>query len=233
MSARAAAIASCERRIENARRDVFVANDGVVPARMTELEREWRLLSRRDPDAGLMDLWAEVAPSAWIDRKPWRDSPAANRLDATLALASDIESVEAAERAVHDFRVALGPWHPSPIGNRIRWRAVDHDDEVLPALLSEPLRAATSAVVGRDSGSFAIEQAHRLEAEVLAAATARLPGRIGLARDLAHAAFVGDVWLAAAILDRQDPVAPLRALWTTGYALSSADPTAVTLEIPA
>jgi hypothetical protein len=78
-----------------------------------------------------------------------------------------------------------------------------------------------------------LERARRLEAEVLAAATARLAGRVGLARDLAHAAFVGQLWLAAAIADRPDPVAPLRALWATGYALSSADAAAVTLEIPA
>ena len=232
--ARAAAIASCVRRIENARRDVFAANDGVVPARMTELEREWRLLSRPDPDGGLMDLWAKIAPPSWIDRKPWRDSAAAKRLDVTLALASDIESVEAAERAARALRAALGPWRPAPIGDRIRWRAadVDEDTEVLPALLAEPLRAATAALARRDTAPVVLEQARHLETEVLAAASARLPTRAGLARDLAHAAFVGHVWQAAAMAEQPDPVTPLRALWATGYTLSAADAAAITLEIP-
>jgi hypothetical protein len=79
--ARARAIAQCEARIEAARAQVLAANDGVVTSRMTELEREWRRLSRPDPDAGLMDLWARVAPPAWIDRKRWRDAAAASRLE--------------------------------------------------------------------------------------------------------------------------------------------------------
>ena len=45
---RARAIARCEARIEEARADVFAANDGVVTARMTDLEREWRMLARGD-----------------------------------------------------------------------------------------------------------------------------------------------------------------------------------------
>jgi SAM-dependent methyltransferase len=45
---RAHAIAECERRIHEARAAVFAASDGVVTARMTDLEREWRTLSRRD-----------------------------------------------------------------------------------------------------------------------------------------------------------------------------------------
>src|SRR6187549_1515597 len=69
---RARAIARCEARIETARARVFANNDGIVTSWMTELEREWRRLARRDPERGLMDLWARVAPPAWIDRKRWR-----------------------------------------------------------------------------------------------------------------------------------------------------------------
>lgn len=53
---RAHAIADCERRINDARTVVFATNDGVVTARMTDLEREWRTLSGPLPEAGLVDL---------------------------------------------------------------------------------------------------------------------------------------------------------------------------------
>src|SRR5258708_7083616 len=59
------AIAKCEQRINDVRADIFAKSDGIVGRRMTDLEREWRLLSRPDPDAGLMDLWARSAPASW------------------------------------------------------------------------------------------------------------------------------------------------------------------------
>src|SRR4051794_15701491 len=65
--ARARALASCERRIESVRAEVFAAKDGVVTSLMTQLEREWRTLARRDPDDGLMDLWARIGRPSWID----------------------------------------------------------------------------------------------------------------------------------------------------------------------
>jgi SAM-dependent methyltransferase len=46
--ARAHALADCERRINLARASVFAANDGVVTAVMTDLEREWRALHAAD-----------------------------------------------------------------------------------------------------------------------------------------------------------------------------------------
>src|SRR4051812_857353 len=66
-AARAQAVAHCEQRINDARSAVFAASDGVVGSQMTALEREWRRLSRPDPEAGLMDLWARIAPAAWLD----------------------------------------------------------------------------------------------------------------------------------------------------------------------
>ncbi len=46
-SPRAALLADCERRINEARAAIFAADDGVVSKRMTELEREWRDLRAR------------------------------------------------------------------------------------------------------------------------------------------------------------------------------------------
>lgn len=54
-------MASCERRIDDARARVFEADDGVVGRQMTDLERQWRKLSSPDPEAGLMDLRTCVA----------------------------------------------------------------------------------------------------------------------------------------------------------------------------
>jgi hypothetical protein len=42
------AMADCERRINEARAIALARNDGVVPALMTDLEREWLTLARTD-----------------------------------------------------------------------------------------------------------------------------------------------------------------------------------------
>src|ERR1700722_19337039 len=107
---RARALASCEARIERARAAVLEANDGVISAAMRDLEREWHALSRPDPDGELMDLWAQIAPASWIDRKRWRDAEPVARLNAAIALAADVEGVEAEEAAVAALRVALAGW---------------------------------------------------------------------------------------------------------------------------
>ena len=228
--ARTKKLAMCEARIEGARAAVFAADDGVVTTRMTDLEREWRLLSRMDPDAGLMDLWAGIAPASWLDRKRWRDSPAGERLDAALALAADPEGVEAAEAAVASLRVALAAWG-RPLGARIRWRFFERDADCVAELLAEPLRAALEVVAARHGAEVVVERGRRLEHEVHEAARARLPERAGLTRVLAHAAFVEHMWRAAS-LDRPNPVTPLRALWKTGYVIASTTDSDVTLELP-
>src|SRR5688572_24953896 len=64
---RARALAECELRIERARAEVFAADDGVVTSSMTVLEREWLALSKKDADGEMMELWACIAPSAWLD----------------------------------------------------------------------------------------------------------------------------------------------------------------------
>jgi hypothetical protein len=222
---RARAIAGCVARIESARAAIFAANDGVVPARMRDLEREWQRHARVDLDGGVMDLWARVAPPAWMDRKRWRDSEPAAQIDAAVALASDVEGVEAAEAAIVALRVALAAWG-TPIGARIRWRMRAHDFERTAELLAAPL-GATHGV-----HTVALERAKRLEEDVLAAAHARFPERPLLERALGHAALVDAVWRAASLSGRPDPVTPLRALWRTGYVLSEVDRSGVVVEIP-
>ena len=215
---------------------MFEAKDGVVSSRMTDLEREWRTLSRPDPDAGLMDLWARIAPPSWLDRKRWRDSEPSARLDAAIALAADVEGVEAAESAVASLRVALEAWG-TPIGARIRWRSFEREPDPTTPLLAEPLlaaplRAAREALSRRGVESVVLERAGLLEREVHEAALVRFPARALLARELAHAAFVDCVWCAAPVAERPNPVTSLRALWKAGYALSALDASSVTVELP-
>jgi hypothetical protein len=210
---RARAIRDCERRIEQERAAVFAANDGVISLAMTNLEREWRKLTRLDPDAGLMELWARIAPAAWIDRKRWRDTEPALRMDAAIALAADPNGVEAAETAIASLRAALAP-RGIAIGPHVRWRAGAHDAEHNTALLG--------AVVDVQP-----EYAARFKREVHDAVLSRLPERPLLARDVAHAAFVESV-----SREHPSPVQHLRELWMTGYVISAVDEAGVTLELP-
>jgi hypothetical protein len=239
---RARAIADCERRINDARAVVFATNDGVVGARMTDLEREWRTLSRLDPDAGLMDLWARVAPRSWIDRKRWRDSAPAARVDAAIALAADAENVEAAEAAALALRAALAP-HGVAIGSRIRWVSTARDSASAETLLGGPLFAAVDAFLTKEiterGGRVATRRrdalfarAYRIEAHVHEAALARLPGRPLLARDLAYAALADVLWRASPFDPTANPSAALAALWKTGYVIAEVDASSITLEIP-
>ncbi len=225
--ARARAIDDCVRRIESARARVFASADGVVTSEMTDLEREWRRLSRKDRDAGLMDLWARVVPASWMDRKLWRDSDAATQLDAAVALASDVEGVAAAEAAVASLRAAASAWDVR-LGPRIRFRMLADDADPTSDLLVEPLRAASAGL-----RSSVLERAERLEHDVRDAMLARLPERPLLARSVARAAFVDVLWRVATVRDHANPAAALRALWTTGYVLAAADTSGVTLAIAA
>ncbi len=226
---RAHAIAECEQRINAARTVVFTTNDGVVGSLMTDLEREWRRLSRPDSDAGLMELWARIAPPAWIDRKRWRDSAPELRVDAATALAADPENVGAAESAVAMLRASLAPFGVV-LGSRVRWRFCEEENELAPMLLAEPLRVATEACPSRHR-AVVFERARRVEQRVHDAALARLPSRPCLVRDIGHAAFVDFVW-SASLRDRACPTQALRVLWQTGYALAGADASAITIEIP-
>lgn len=158
------AVFDCERRIELARAAVFAASDGVVGATMTDLEREWRKLAKVDPDAGLMDLWARIAPARWHDEKRWRGCPAMDRVDLAVALACDVEGVEAAEKAASRLRGALDV----PAGTRIGWRFFDHDRAVFVTTFREP--------------------PPRIREDVRDAVLARFPVRPLFARDVAYLA---------------------------------------------
>jgi hypothetical protein len=227
----ARALLDCRNRIEAARAAVLAADDGVIPARMTDLEREWRGLSRFDAEGGLMELWARIAPSSWIDRKRWRDSDAGAMLDAATALAADVLGIEAAEAAVGSLRAALAEWGVR-LGPRVRWRSFDSDADCVSELLTEPLRAAREAVAKRDAGPVMLTRNQQLECAVQEAAIARFPERPLLAQGLARAAFVDGLLRATAITDRPNPVISLRELWQAGYTLGAVSELSVTLELP-
>lgn len=224
-------MANCEGQIETARAAIFAAKDGVVTSRMSDLEREWRRLSRSDPDGGLMDLWACVAPTSWIDRKRWRDSDPEAQLDGAIALAADVEGVEAAESAITSLRIALAAWGTS-VGSRIRWRTLGQDADPIAELLAEPLRTAQEALSARHEEPVVLERAGQLGRDVHEAARGRFPDRPLLARGLAHAAFTDFVLRAANLDGRPNPVTPLQALWKTGATLSALDASGAILEIP-
>jgi hypothetical protein len=227
---RARAIADCEARIERERAAVLAANDGVISLRMRDLEREWRALSRLDPEGEVMELWARIAPGGWVDRKRWRDAEPASRIDAAIALAADVEGVEAAEAAFDSLFNALSRWgvrRPS----RIHWRWVDRDPACLDELFAEPVRAARAALSTHPAETIVLARAAELERAVFEAARLRLPHRPVLAGELARAAF-GDVLLSAAALDRPNPVTALRELLKTGYVLAGGSTSGVALEIP-
>lgn len=164
---RARAMTDCERRIEQARAAVFAASDGVVSAKMTALEREWRSLARVDRDGGVMDLWGRIVPAPWLDEKRWRSCPAVDRVDLCVALASDVEGVEAAERAARAFLVEYAK-EGFTVGGRIAWRFCDHDRAVFVTTFREP--------------------PPRVREDVRDAVLARFPDRPLFARDVAFTA---------------------------------------------
>lgn len=229
------AVAECERSIEALRTAVFAANDGFVGARMTELERTWRRLSRVDPDLGLMDLWAHIAPAAWIDQKRWRGSAREAQLDAAVLLAADVLGVIAAESAIRSLGVALAAWD-APLCTRVRWRLPDADTPEPPdltaSLLARPLLAANEIIASSDLPAMATARALRLQDDVREAARSRFAHRPELTQSIAHAAFVDYLLGAARLGERLNPVTALFALWTTGYAIAAVDASGVTLEIP-
>ena len=245
--ARARAIAACEARIERARADIFRANDGVVSREMTALEREWRLLARRDPDAGMMDLWSRVAPPSWIDQKRWRSSAPAAQVDAAVALASDVEGIEEAEAAIAELRDALAPFGVT-LGASIGFRMMDRDADTTSSLLARVLDVARAELV--DAGVDAprvFERAAILEEELARAFGDALRDRPAFARAIAHAAFVDVVVGACAQLPRaqtpraqtqrapatrKNPTTSLRALWATGYTIAAADASGVIVALP-
>lgn len=204
-------------RIERARAAVFEAKDGVVPAEMTRLEREWKALSRRDPDEALMDLWARLVPRAWHDKKVWRDGKGV-RIDVAVGVAADLEGVERAEAAATAFAQACTAWG-TPIGTDVRFAAFAEDARPVTKLLV-PLLSVDREMARRVR---ALERALQEKVRL------RFPHRAGLARDIAIAAAFDT---ATASDRRPNPARALRDLWRTGYGLVAADPTSVTVEIP-
>jgi hypothetical protein len=227
---RSRAVALCVERIDAARRAVFAADDGVVGARMTELEREWRRLSHADPEAGLMDLWVRLVSPASTDRKRWRDSAATDRLEALVALAADEANVIAAEAAVARFG-ELSARYGVTVGRRVRWCFGAGQGRALLDSLAPALRFATQKCAERERAAI-LERAEREQRRIGEAAGERFSDHPILAEELGLAAHVDFVWRAARLDDSQNPVAPLRSLWKTGYAVFALDGASLTLEIP-
>jgi hypothetical protein len=224
------AVADCEQRIRDARAAVFATDDGVVPGSMTDLEREWRRLSRIDPEAGLMELWTRVTPPSSRDRKRWRDSPPDAWLDAIVALAADAENVEVAEDAIDTLRAALAV-RGTALGSRVRWRPLESDPECTVALLAGTVEAASGCCPAARRDAI-LGRAQQVAQNVTAAVLDRFPERPGLARSLAQAAFVDTLERLGGAPATASPVAALRALWKTGYVLSAFDASSVTLAFP-
>jgi hypothetical protein len=147
-------------------------------------------------------------------------------------MASDVEGIEAAEEAIRALRTALAPWKTS-VGARVRWRVFAGDFDGTPEILAPALHAAHEALASRHRAPQVLQHARKLAQEVDEAARARFGERPILARALAHAAYVDEVWRAASFDAHTNPVTPLRELWQTGYALSTLDDKGVTLETPA
>lgn len=229
---RARIIAECEARIVAAREEIFAAHDGVVTSRMTDLEREWRLLSRQDPDNGLMDLWASVVPTTWLDRKRWRDSDRAAQLDMAIALASDTDGVDEAERAIDVLRASLATTG-TLVGRRTKWRpdGVDYPDTV--ALLSNSVAVAREALAKREGERVVVARGQERAEEISRAVLAHHPERRVLAHAVGYAAFVDHLWDAARLPGKGNPAMALHALWKTGYVLQSVDDRDVFLGAPA
>lgn len=228
--ARASAIARCTARIDAARAEVFAANTGIVTARMTELEREWRTLSRPDLEGGLMDLWARIAPAAWIDQKRWRDSAPVARLEAAVALASDPEGVEVAEQSARALATALRA-AGGDVSPRVRWQAFASDVTLAP-LLDRALSRALHAFSTDTVRERVIARARVLEERVITAGNVAQPERPVLVQSLALAAFLDFVWRGTACPAEENPTTHLRAIWKTGYFVAAADENGVVLTFP-
>lgn len=228
---RARAILRCTAEIEDARRDVFAANDGVVTAKMTELEHKWRRLSRVDVDGGLQDLWARIAPPSWLDRKRWRDSAPCARLDAAIALASDVQGVESAEAAVRELGTALRALGTT-IPGRVAWQPWSDESDYIVPLLEKPLQAAVDRLSRFPERDRILERARKDERDVHQAAANRFSDPFKLGQGLGHAAFIDFLWHAAELQPTRNPMLPLYDLWRSGYAIVAVEQTRVVLGFP-
>ena len=106
------------------------------------------------------------------------------------------------------------------------------DTTTVVELLEKPLFAAEASLTRRSAEPDIRRRSERIQQAVRDVAKQRLPLRPHLAEGIAHAAFVDSVVVEAALVDRPNPVTPLRDLWMTGYALVEADASGVTLELP-
>jgi hypothetical protein len=179
-----------------------------------------------------MDAWARLVSPASLDRKRWRDSAPSEWLDVLVALAADEANVWAAERAVGELHDALSGYELN-VGRRVRFRFRSGASEGRGtlALLAAPSRFASERCADRVRAAV-LARAGREQERVRCAALERFPERPQLAEELGQAASLDFVWRAAGLEPSRNPAPGLRALWATGYVLSSYDASSATLEIP-
>ena len=238
-------LADCRSRIEDARASVFAAGDGVVKANMTALEGEWLALARaeRSCEERTLALWNAIAPRHWAGRLRWPSTgDVAADAEAAIALASDPEGVERAESCALRLASVLATWE-FDVAPTVTWH-VAREPQIAraDALLERPLRALTDAIASTYGAEALVARAHRVERDVLDAATQSpllsTNEGLALAADLALVARVDFLWGACAVEARRvgaahddaaSPAAALLELWKTGYVLSAIGGQGVTL----
>lgn len=232
--ARSNALRACEARIEELRAEVFAASDGVVPARMTELEREWRWRARHDNEAELVALWAHVLPPlaspSWVDRKAWRDSERESWVEAAIALAADIDNVQAAEAAIERLRELVLPYGLA-LPRRTRWRLMAQEGPGAPQLFEGALEHARSACPPSEKDAIFVA-ADGESRRVYDSMVNHRPDLTNLASDFARATFLDFVWRASALRQGDNPVGALSDLWQKGYAIAEIEPHSIVLWLP-
>jgi hypothetical protein len=213
-------LVAIESRLNAARAKVFAAGNGVVPAEVTAIEREWLAEFRTPgPSRDLDVLWARMAPEHW---RASRVAPPT--AEAMVALASDPDSVEAAERAASALRESLAPFGVV-VGTRVDWIVAS---EIAFAVRAQELFAAAMTTLG-DVGHRAVQDAHRLRRNVRERLGDRdvVTRNSSLGRELGWLAFASSSWSA----QRTDapPFAPVLEIYRLGYVPSAVDASGVTL----
>lgn len=241
---RAEALAACRARIEDERSRVFEAGNGVVNARMTTLEREWRSLAHEphSPRARALALWNELAPPRWADRLRGANDAEWN-VEHAIALASDPEGVERAEACARTLAQALAPWGLT-VGTAVHWRvASDLHADPIGSWLEAPRAAATDALANVYGGAALLARARAVGETVRAGAD-----RATIGAEVGAVAALDVLWRTCSVEAKlvpaghlpaglgfdalPSPTAALLALWQTGYVPCAADVDGFTLGAP-
>ena len=216
---------------------MFAHGDGVVGARMTTLEREWRTLAKvnRHDEGPLRDLWAPIAPPAWTDHPRYRESAPEVRAAAAVLLASDPEGVERAERAARAI-ACYARTEGITVGARVTWR-VEPSPRIVTSnrvLFASARARVLAALRPTDAWPLVARRAIGLRREVsrkLRTLSNRTTGH-RLSREVGDAAFIDALHDGAAVLGisgLRSPVAPFFEVWRAGYLVAEVARAGITL----